>query len=334
MPRLKVLYAGSPAAAARTLELLIEYSADSECGFEICGVLSNPPTAKGRHKTPTPTPVTFTAEKFGLSCLTPEHLNAECREQVSMLAPDILVCFAYGHIFGPKFLSLFKFGGLNLHPSALPKYRGCSPVNAAILNRDTETAFTVQTLSLAMDEGNIVRQKKIALTGAETAGSLLNAAAEDGAALLCDALSEISRTGQLPAGTPQIGEASYTTVISKDDAQIDWTKSAEEIDAFVRAYSPEPCAWTTENGSALKILAGKIFSGASATGADETAVCGTVLQFEKNAGILVQCGGGIYAVTELQRQGKNAAKAKDFINGARSFIGTVLGGQECGIKKT
>ena len=102
---------------------------------------------------------------------------------------------------------------------------------------------------------------------------------------------------------------------------------------FNPAYSPEPCAWTTENGSALKILAGKIFSGTCATGADKAA-CGTVLQFEKNAGILVQCGGGIYAVTELQRQGKNAAKAKDFINGARGFIDTVLGGQECGVKKT
>ena len=256
MPRLKVLYAGSPEASAHTLERLVEYSGRDDCGFEVCAVLSNPPTAKGRHKTPTPTPVAFTAARLGLPCLTPERLNADARKQVSALSPDILVCFAYGHIFGPKFLALFKFGGLNLHPSALPKYRGCSPVNAAILNRDTETAFTVQTLSLAMDEGAIVRQKKITLTGTETAGSLLNAAAEEGAALLCDALSEIARTQQALAGTPQTGEASYTSVITKEDAKIDWTKSAKEIDAIVRAYSPEPCAWTEENGSALKILAG------------------------------------------------------------------------------
>ncbi len=326
MPRLKVLYAGSPESSARTLERLVEHSGCADSGFEVCAVLSNPPTAKGRHKTPTPTPVTFTAARLGLPCLTPERLNADAREQVSALSPDILVCFAYGHIFGPKFLALFKFGGLNLHPSALPKYRGCSPVNAAILNRDTETAFTVQTLSLAMDEGAIIRQKKIALTGVETAGSLLNAAAEEGAALLCDALSEIARTQQALAGTPQTGEASYTSVITKEDAKIDWTKSAKEIDAIVRAYSPEPCAWTEENGSALKILAGTALdSSGILTGEDATTACGTVLRFEKSAGLLVQCGDGIYVVTELQRQGKNAARAKDFINGARGFIGTVLG---------
>ncbi|MGP1459881.1 MAG: methionyl-tRNA formyltransferase, partial [Treponema sp.] len=298
MPRLKVLYAGSPAASARTLERLVEYSASAECEFEVCGVLSNPPTAKGRSKTLTPTPVAETAARFGLPCLTPERLNADAREQAGALSPDILVCFAYGHIFGPKFLALFQFGGLNLHPSALPKYRGCTPVNAAILNRDTETAFTVQTLSLAMDEGDIIRQKKVPLTGAETAGSLLNAAAEDGAALLRDALSEIARTRQTPVGTPQTGEASYTTVIAKEDAKIDWTKSAEEIDAFVRAYSPEPCAWTTENGSALKILAGKaVVSASMPTGKAFFSQCGTVLRFDKTAGIIVQCGDGTYAVS-------------------------------------
>ena len=329
MPRLRVLYAGSPAASARTLELLVEYSSSEESGFEICGVLSNPPSAKGRHKTPAPTPVAETAAKFRLPCFTPDRLNAESRELVSSLDPDILVCFAYGHIFGPKFLALFKFGGLNLHPSALPKYRGCTPVNAAILNRDRETAFTVQTLSLAMDEGDIVRQKKIALTGTETAGSLLNAAAEDGALIMRDILEEVARTRQTPVGTKQTGDATYTSVITKNDAKIDWTKSVDEIDAFVRAYSPEPCAWTEENGVMLKIIAGKSFAAVEDLSVDvEAAASGTVLRFDKNTGIIVKCGKGFYAIGKLQRQGKNAAEAKDFINGARGFIGTILGGRE------
>ena len=126
----RVLYAGSPLASARTLEILIERAGQN--GFEIAGVLTNPPSARGRHKTLVPTEVQDTAEKYGIPVFAPEHLDSAAREAVAAVKPDILVCFAYGHIFGPKFMELFKFGGINLHPSALPKYRGCTPVNAAI----------------------------------------------------------------------------------------------------------------------------------------------------------------------------------------------------------
>ena len=123
---MKIIYAGSPDAAKITLEAL--YENQKEFGFEIAGVLSNPPTAKGRHKTPTPTPVAAYALEKGLPVFTPEHLDSAAREQIAPLGADILVCFAYGHIFGPKFLALFPMGGVNLHPSFLPKYRGCTPV--------------------------------------------------------------------------------------------------------------------------------------------------------------------------------------------------------------
>ena len=105
---MKILYAGSPEAAAVTLKILIERQ--KECGFEIAGVLSNPPTAKGRHKTPTPTPVAALAEEYHLPVYTPEHLDSAAREQISPLGADLLVVFAYGHIFGPKFMELFPMG--------------------------------------------------------------------------------------------------------------------------------------------------------------------------------------------------------------------------------
>ncbi|WP_277056617.1 methionyl-tRNA formyltransferase, partial [Treponema socranskii] len=219
---IRVLYAGSPEASAKTLSLLF----DGADGYEIAGVLTNPPSAQGRHKTPVPTPVARFAEERGIPLFTPEHLNAASREEIAGIRPDILVCFAYGHIFGPKFLSLFPLGAINLHPSLLPKYRGPAPVNAAILNRDTKTAVTVQTISLAMDEGDILAQEIVKLGGTETAGSLLDHCAVRGAEIIKKLLGECVSNGKLPEGKKQAGEASYTKIIAKDDCRIDWMKSA------------------------------------------------------------------------------------------------------------
>ena len=187
---IRVLYAGSPEASAVTLKLLVEKASAS--GYEIAGVLTNSPTAKGRHKELVPTPVGLAARELGLPVFEPEHLDTAAREAVKEINPDIMVVFAYGHIFGPKFMELFRFGGINLHPSARPVYRGCTPVNAAILNGDKETAFTIQKVSKALDEGNILAQEKVILTGNETAGSLLNDAAVKGAELITGILSETS----------------------------------------------------------------------------------------------------------------------------------------------
>ena len=324
---LKVLYAGSPAASALTLKILIENS--EENGFEITGVLTNPPSTQGRHKTPVPTPVESLARENNIPVFTPEHLNSAAREEVSAIGADILVCFAYGHIFGPKFMELFRFGGINLHPSALPEYRGCTPVNAAILNLKDETAFSIQKVSEKMDEGNILAQEKIPLTKKETAGSLLNDAALWGGNRISEILKDISKNDTIQEGTPQYGEASYTKIIIKEDARIDWTKSAFEIDGMVRGYNPDPVAWTTEHELPLKILEGKpLTDEETANLLQEPAASeknpGKVVQFVKSTGIIIACGNGFYAVTKLQRQGKNPMDYKSFMNGARDFIGTQL----------
>lgn len=318
---IKVLYAGSPEAARLTLQHLIE--SQSSCGFEIAGVLSNPPSAKGRHKDLIPTPVAQYAAEQGIPVFTPEHLDSAARDSIRPLGADLLVCFAYGHIFGPKFLELFSLGGINLHPSLLPLYRGCTPVPAAILNRDKQTAVTIQTLGLKMDEGDILAQTVIDLNGTETGESLLNYSAEEGARLISELLSECSKTGKLPSGKPQEGDASYTGIIKKEDGKINWNDAACITEAKIRAYYPDPGCWCLENGIALRILEARLFTGECETDTAD-AVPGTVLAFSKSDGILIKTGDGILAVRKLQRQGKNAMDYKSFMNGARNFIGTVL----------
>lgn len=330
---MKILYAGSPQASQITLNIL--YDKQKECGFEIAGVLSNPPSAKGRHKELIPTSVAAFALEKGIPLFTPEHLDEDCRNNILPLGADLLVSFAYGHIFGPKFLSLFPAGGVNVHPSLLPKYRGCTPVPAAILNSDDKTAVTVQTLSLKMDEGDILKQREIILDKTETGESLLNNCAEIGAELLCELLKEMAssaeKTYTLPAGTAQSGEPSYTSMISKEDGKIDWDENAQKIEAKVRAYYPEPGTWCLENQMPLRILQAANISNEEFFALSnenktvfENSENGKVMSFKKGLGIFVKAGSQALVVKTLQRQGKKAMNFQDFLNGARDFIGTVL----------
>lgn len=383
---LKILYAGSPAPAAKTLKLLLDRNGSQDQnagggasgnssqdqnaggangnssqakeggGWQIAGVLTNPPSAKGRHKELVPTDVGMVAQERGIPVFCPQKLDAEAREQIAAQNYDALVCFAYGKIFGPKFLALFKAGGVNVHPSLLPKYRGATPVPAAILNCDSETGVTVQTLALGMDEGEILAQEKIALDGTETTDSLLDKSADIAADLLEGLLNKAAQDTALEAlkkGRPQSGEASYTKTIAKEDALINWNAPAKKISAAIRAYTSEPGAWTRiggETGETLKILKATALDdnclqngsqaqnagGQNCSQAQEAApsglstssgqptVPGTVAAFDKKRGILVKCGQGFLCVTELQRQQKKAMGYKDFMNGARDFVGTRL----------
>ncbi|MFA6938419.1 MAG: methionyl-tRNA formyltransferase [Treponema sp.] len=331
---LKVLYAGSPEASAKTLALLLNESLNEKSNYKIVGVLTNPPSAQGRHKELVPTDVAKCALAWNeahnenISIFTPEHLDSACREEIAKVSPDIFVCFAYGHIFGPKFLSSFKLGGINLHPSLLPKYRGCTPVNAAILNCDKETGFSIQKIVLATDEGDILEQKKITLTGTETAESLLNYFAEEGGKSLVKILSATAEKNELPSSTPQSGASSYCNMIKKDDGKINWSDTAEKIDAEIRAYTPWPGCFTDAKGVQLRILkaraAEKIAVQDNTIPKNTPAVPGTVLSYEKQRGILIQCGSGVLIAQELQWQAKKAMDYKSFMNGARDFIGTVL----------
>ena len=330
---LKVFYAGSPEPSAALLETLIE-SGKSGNLWEIVGVLTNPPSAKKRSATPTPTAVSEVAQKHGIPVFTPEHLDSTFREQIAPLNADIFVCFDYGHIFGPKFLSLFALGGVNLHPSLLPKYRGCTPVPAAILNGDEKTGVSLQKIALAIDEGDILDCREIALDGTETTESLMatdGAVVKNGAEMIQNVLTRIAQSENggafvLPAGKKQTGEASYTPFISKQDGKIDWNCSAAQIERKIRAYTPWPQCFTKVGDKELKILSAHVFTGdVSALGDVSAMSAGTVAAVVKNDGIVIKCKDGFLSATVLQWQAKKAADFKSFANGARGFVGSVCG---------
>ncbi len=329
---LNIIYAGSPDVAVIPLKKLVEASQNTGL-FKVVGVLTNPPTAQGRSKSLVPTAVASATEElsasFGINIpvLTPEKLNQDARDKIQQLNPDLLVCFAYGKIFGPKFMSLFKFGGINLHPSLLPKYRGCAPVPAAILNQESTTGVTVQKVALQMDSGDILSQIEINLDGTEDSESLLLKSAEIGANQIVDIVLKIAETHQIPEGQAQNeSQASYCTMLRKEDGLIDWNHSAKEIDAQIRAFNPWPGAFTYFNGLSLKIQ--EAFATDSINIPSDNTELGQVIGSEKGKGIYIKTGNGFLCVKRLQLQAKKSVNWNEFINGSRNFCGAILGKQD------
>jgi methionyl-tRNA formyltransferase len=323
---ISVLYAGSPDFSARVLRVLIESQGGSFC---VAGVLTNPPAAKGRGENPPqPTPVAALALKAQVPVFTPERLDAKARHDIAALGCDLLVCFSYGRIFGPKFLALFSMGGINVHPSLLPKYRGAVPVPQAILKGDSETGVTVQKIALKMDSGDILLQKIIALNGSETSESLLERLSDEGANLVLNVLQTAAASGELPRGKPQDeSAASYCVKLQKEDGRIDWNQSALVIDAKIRAFVPWPGAFTFNRGERVNIKKAVVaHNEAPPCPRDEfdSLPAGAVLG-SNESGILVKTGDGILAIQKIQRQAKNALDWKAFLAGNKSFFNARLG---------
>ena len=309
---MRILFAGTPEIAVPSL-------AAAAAEHTVVAVLTNPDKAAGRGKIPAPPPVKEAALRLGLPVMQPEKLDAAFREETASRAPELLVAFAYGRIFGPRFLACFPRGGINIHPSLLPRHRGPSPLSAAILAGDSQTGITVQSLAPRMDAGDIILRESFSLDGKETTGSLTEIAAEKGAALLVQALGLIAagRESRVPQDD---GAASYCGLVDRDQAKIDWNSSACRIERMVCAFDPWPGAWTRFGESSLRIVAAEILP--SGGGAETP---GTVLGVDTQRGILVQTGEGILAVSRLQLQAKKTLDFVSFMNGVRGFAGTVLG---------
>ncbi|MDR1933336.1 MAG: methionyl-tRNA formyltransferase [Spirochaetales bacterium] len=317
---MRILFAGTPEIAAVSLRA-------AAASHTVAAVLTNPDRAAGRGRGLHVSPVKAAALELGLPALQPEKLDAAFRDAARGLKPELLVSVAYGKIFGPRFLECFPRGGINLHPSLLPRYRGPSPINAAILNGDSETGITIQSLALEMDAGDIILQERLSLTGKETAESLTRSAAQRGAVLLVQALDLIAagkenRVAQDPAGV------TYCGLLDRAQGKIDWKSSAAHIERMTRAFDPWPGAWTGFQGLSLRIIAaGTLSAGAAdSNNKDADGGCpGKVLGVDTREGILIQTGDGILAVRELQLQSKKAMDFASFLNGVREFTGSVLG---------
>lgn len=310
---MRVLFAGTSGIAVLSLEKIA-------ARFETAGVLTSPDKVKGRGKKISFSPVKEKALELGLEVIQPDTLRAESRRRISLLKPDLLAVFAYGKIFGPRFLSLFPLGGINVHPSLLPRYRGSAPIVAALLNGDRETGVSIQKIALEVDTGDILGQRRVPLSGDETAGSLSERMAEEGAELLAQVIGEIENG--TPAAEEQYEEdATVCRKMTKKDGLINWKLPADMIERMVRAYNPWPRAYTFHGGRRITLCRSGVVSDTSVP----AGLPGTVVGMDKGKGILVQTGRGLLGITELQPEGKKPQEWNNFLNGHRSFLKAQLG---------
>ncbi|WP_455381118.1 methionyl-tRNA formyltransferase [Salinispira pacifica] len=322
---MRLLFAGTPPIAVPSLQLLA-------AKHQIVGVLTAPDRPSGRGRALEPAAVKRAAVELGLPLFQPERLGADARREISPAGAQLLVCVAYGKIFGPRFLALFPQGGLNLHPSLLPRYRGPAPIPAAILAGDDVTGVTIQALAAEMDAGDIYLQRRIALDGSETAGSLSAVAARVGAEALLEVVDAVA-AGRAERTPQDHSRATYTHILDKEEGRIDWSLAAEQIERMVRAFDPWPLAFTTLKSLRLNILAASVLARSAENGPDpvsagagERSEPGKVTGVDKKAGILVQTGNGMLSVQKLQLQNRKPLDWKSFLNGVRDLPGTRFGG--------
>ncbi len=238
---MRIIFAGSPSLSVPALEAV-------HSGHHVCAVLTKPDQPKGRSRTLEATAIKAKALELGLKIFQPEQLDRAFLDAVKALQPELLVAVAFGKIFKQDLLELFPYGGINLHPSLLPKHRGPSPIPAAILAGDNETGVSIQRLALKMDAGAILAAERLLLSGTERTGSLSETLSQIGSRLLVKVLGDLEkcRSGgsTLPEETQLEKEASYCRLVKKNDGSINWTEPAELIERKIRAYYPWPGSYS------------------------------------------------------------------------------------------
>ncbi len=303
---------GSPDFAVPSLEAL------HGSGFGVVGVYAQPDQPAGRGRALQPPPVKTRALELGLPVYQPQTFRAEAvRDELRALRPDVIVVAAYGRILPQAVLDIPPRGCLNVHPSLLPRWRGPSPVQAAILAGDGVTGVSIMQMTAKMDAGPVLAQRTEPVREGDTGGSLSQRLARLGAVFLVETLQRWL-DGRITPVPQDEAKATYCKLITKEHGELDWTRPADALWRQVRAYQPWPGAYTWWKGKLLKVIEARAVAGAT------PAPPGTVVRVD--GGVAVAAGEGTaLALRTVQMEGKKALEIGAFLAGARDFVGARLG---------
>jgi len=308
----RILYMSTPEFGVPALRQIVE------AGYEVVGVVCQPDKPAGRGQQLTAPPIKQVALAMGLPVLQPPNLRTpEALELLTATRPDLILVAAYGQYIPEAICRLAPQGALNIHPSLLPRWRGASPVQAAILAGDTETGVTIQFVAAEMDAGDILAQVRTPIGPDENAGDLSARLAVLGAQVVVETVrrwlrGEITPWPQDPAGVTWCGR------LTKEAGLLDWRQPAELLARQVRAFSPWPGAYTFWQGRQLTILA------VSALPASQVSpALGEVVALGNAAA--VGTADGVLLLRQVQLAGKQPLPIEVFLRGARGFVGARLG---------
>ena len=303
---MRIAFLGTPDFSVPALDALIA------AGHEIACVYTQPPRPAGRGQGERRSAVHDRADAAGIPVRTPAILREEAEQAAfAALELDAAVVVAYGLILPQPVLDAPRHGCINIHASLLPRWRGAAPIQRAILAGDAETGVTIMQMDAGLDTGPELLREAVPITAETNAGMLHDTLAELGGRLIVEALRGVADGRLTPVPQPDTGDT-YATKIERGEERIVWSLDAASLDRHVRAFAPWPGAWFEHDGERIKVLA--------ATPAEADGAPGTVL----DDALTVACGDGALRLLKVQRAGKGAMDAADFLRGRPIAPGTVL----------
>lgn len=304
---MKIVFMGTPDFSAVVLEKL-------NSAYPISAVVTGLDKPVGRGYQLRPSPLKVKAEELGIPVLQYEKVSREGIEDIKALEPDVIVTAAFGQILSGAFLQIPKFAVLNVHASLLPKYRGSSPIQWAVLNGDEETGITIMKTVKAVDAGDILLQKKTKIGEKETAGELFDRLAILGGEAIVEAL-KLVENGDAHFVEQNESEVSHCSMIQKEDGKISFDKTARGLDCFVRGMNPWPSAYTEYDGKKLKVFEVKKVD-------DNTShKIGEVVFADTRNGLVVQANDGLLRLADIQLEGAKRMSDVDFLRGRKIELG-------------
>ncbi|WP_108819406.1 methionyl-tRNA formyltransferase [Pseudovibrio sp. Alg231-02] len=311
---LRVIFMGTPDFSVPTLFEIVGQ------GWDVVACYSQPPRKAGRGMELKKTPVHEAAESLGIPVFTPTSLKSEEeQERFRSFEADVAVVVAYGLLLPKAILEGTEHGCLNGHASLLPRWRGAAPINRAIMAGDKASGIQVMQMEEGLDTGPVCMSETVAITEDMTAGELHDRLSALGGDLMMRALSALSRGGL--GSTPQPEEGvTYAKKIQKSETRIDWSLPAEQVHNHIRGLSPFPGAWCEmdlggKNPERVKILRSSVAEGAGAAG--------EVLVVDETT-LTIACGSGAIKLVQVQRAGKKAMSADEFLRGSKLSAGDTV----------
>ena len=307
---MRVIFMGTPDFAVGTLEALIK------AGHEVVLAVTQPDRPKGRGGKMQFSDVKVCALEHNIEVYQPERIRQiECMEYLRGYNADIIVVVAFGQILPKEILEMPKYGCVNVHASLLPKYRGAAPIQWAVINGEKVTGVTTMRMDEGLDTGDMIMTREVELTPDETGGSLFDRLAVVGAELCTETLAALE--AGTATFTPQDHDkATKVGIIKKQFGEIDFTKSAAEIECLMRGLDPWPSAFTHVGGKLLKLWKADV--------TDMEGEPGTIIEAGKDR-LIIGCGKGALSIKELQLEGKKRMQTADFLRGYSLNAGDKLG---------
>ena len=311
---MRVVYMGTPDFAVFPLKHLINNH------FQVVAIYTQPDKPSGRGQSKKMPPLKMMARDLSIPVIQPDDFKGQIiLNQLSQFNPDVIVVAAYGKLLPKTVINLPRYGCINIHPSLLPKYRGSSPVQEAILSGDEYTGISMMLIDEGLDTGPILTKAQIPITSNDNSSSLMTKLSVIAAFSLQDVLIHWVRGEIIPKLQNEV-LASYSPSISREVGRIDWSLSAGDIWRRVRAYYSWPGSYTSWQGRQLKILEALPLPGGAGYQIGQT----ITVSHDNDAGFGVVTGSGVLGIIKVQLEGRRALLAGDFLRGQYHFLGSIL----------